>query len=182
MRRIVRKISVTGILICGIVAPGCSQSGPGQYLTPEIVRNWIIHRETLSDALQNLAESDPDLEIQAQTTAYMEEIETFVYRFAPLLEKTWTGNSSGEDNPAQLYRKILRIPVPRAVKRAYEENGLGKQGHQVFMCLLIGLFCFEVKQQNTDLSNKARKQVNLFESLIHPKDFALITEFAEDLF
>ncbi|MDR0569351.1 MAG: hypothetical protein LBG87_09130 [Spirochaetaceae bacterium] len=177
-----RAVCLGAFLVAGAIAPGCSQNAQARYITPDILRNWVLNQQSLSDALTDLSETHPDPAVQARTGEYMEEVENAVYRLGYILEGILT-DMPAEDNLAQVYRKALRIRVPAEVKAAYEENGLGKQGHQVFMCLLFGFFCVEAKRSfDEPPPPKAQKLLTILESLIHPQDLTLIEQFADEIF
>lgn len=179
-------IALFAVILVGVIAvSGFSQTSPAQYLTPEIIENWIANQDAISEELENL-EANPDAAVQEQMLKYWEKVQVFSYHLETLLVLRYSDeNRTFQGDPVQAYRKVLRIHVPAAIKTVYAEKGLGDQGHQVFMCLVLGLILAEQNQEpkgaDIPLPHKAQKTLNNLKSLIHPQDLALIQEYAEDL-
>ncbi|MDR2534540.1 MAG: hypothetical protein LBD29_00730 [Treponema sp.] len=170
------------VLLGLVVSAGLFPQTPNsRILSPEIVENIRAHWGPIERAFEDL-DSHEDPEIHGPFYAYNRKMESFGLLFEDFWESSPMEAGKAPDI-AKGYQKILRIAVPPEVQRIYRENGLGNRGHQVIVCLFVGLHILKYKRAFDDLVQqppKLYKKLTFLESLIHPEDMALAAQH-EDL-
>ncbi|MDR0561771.1 MAG: hypothetical protein LBG73_03700 [Spirochaetaceae bacterium] len=181
-----RKTALLALLPWALSMQSCSRTKAVQYLSPDILENYSAKMNAIETALDDLAEHS-DETIRSQVIEYWRQLNVFAEDcLQPFMRLMSEGSYTlpNKSDPARTYRKMLNIPVPPEVKRVYVKYGLGEHGHQVYLCLFLGVTLYYVKQ-NTPVGppfpDTVQKALTSMESLINPQDMTLIAEYLEGL-
>ncbi|MDR2535208.1 MAG: hypothetical protein LBD29_04145 [Treponema sp.] len=164
--------------------PLVAQISTEQLLNPLIIENFMVNAVNINRAFGALHTHQNE-----RFAEYISKVVFFTDSFFDLdtlldLDArtvfSWNEQDQIINNVAKAYRKALVLYVPPEIKAVYRENGLGNRGHQVLLCLVLGIRILALKEDRAEYDQplpKAKKTLSLLESLIHPKDLALIQDY-----